>query len=105
MLPAHRSTFAGLLTAVLVAGCSAPLAPRGSEDSRSLAAITATPRLFHPLDLGNHWRFHRVFTLGTMGSPNPTMRRSRIDHDLVCVETIDGRSYVIDRITQTDSTL
>jgi len=46
-----------------------------------------------------------VFTLGMVGTSTPTVRRSRIDHDLVCVETIEGREYVIDRVTQIDTTL
>src|SRR5262245_58544638 len=101
----RASSFAAFLIPVLIAGCSAPLAPRGSEDVSTLAAVTGTPRLFYPLDLGDHWRFHRVFTLGPAGSPATSVRRSRFDHDMVCVETLGGRSYVIDRFTQVDSTL
>ena len=101
----RASSWAGFLIPVLIAGCSAPLAPHGSDDFQTSAAIAGTPRLFYPLDLGDHWRFHREFTIGPAGSPPTLVRRSRFDHDLVCVETLEGRSYVIDRFTQIDSTL
>jgi len=106
MLPVRASLFPCALTLLLVAGCSRPIAPQASDAvARGAVSEAAAARLFYPLDLGNHWRFHRVFTLGAPGSPTPTVRRSRIEHDLVCVETLEGREYVIDRVTQVDSTL
>lgn len=107
MLPIRASILAAILTIAVLAGCTGLLAPRSSRhpDREVAATAAASPRLFYPLDLGNHWSFHRVFTLGTAGSPTPTVRRSLIDHDLVCVDTLEGRKYVIDRITQIDSTL
>jgi hypothetical protein len=102
MLPLRAALSGPLLLALALAGCSGPVAPRSAAAPSQPAASAAArePRLFYPLDLGNHWRFHRV--LSTQGQ---VVRRSRIDHDLVCVDGIGGRAYVVDRLTQTDSTV
>ena len=100
----RRPSVSILAATLFLSGCSGPLAPDRSTSvlERDAARAASSPRLFYPLDLGNHWRFHRVFTLGSGASA--VVRRSSIDHDLVCVETIEGREYVIDRLTQVDST-
>jgi hypothetical protein len=86
-----------------VAGCSGPMTQTGDRNPlgpQATAERARDPRLFYPLDLGNHWRFHRVFTF-----QGQVIRRSRIDHDQVCVDAIGDREYVVDGITQIDSTL
>ena len=103
----------GLFFTSFVGGCSRPVAPQHPTLEATRGGDGASPagnnaRLFYPLDLGNHWRFHRVFTLepDLPETPYPTIvKRSSIAHDHVCVEQVAGRDYVVDRITQIDSTL
>ena len=63
------------------------------------AGSAASAGGFLPLDIGNHWRYDRLFTVVFIpegGAPEePFEYRVQIDRDLVCIEPIGGRDYVV----------
>jgi len=60
---------------------------------------------FYPLELGNHWTFERRFTavfLEADGSTTPVYdATTSIEAELVCVEMLNGRSYVVEHDVET----
>jgi hypothetical protein len=57
--------------------------------------------LFYPLELGNHWGYEftlDLYIVPDSGPPGPTFGLSQPrGRDLVCVENLAGRSYVVER--------
>src|SRR5438132_5828003 len=103
------------LAAMTLAGCGRTVAPVTSATDRAPASALragmvgmdgpapgGTPaNLFYPLDLGNHWGYEFVFDLAVIpdtGPRGPTFGlRERRDRDLLCIEQLAGRSYVVER--------
>ena len=96
----------------LLAGCSAPLEPTVQEPA-SNPSLTAKPLghrgnpFSYPLDLGNRWQYHRVFTVsaGPEATPfPPIVTRTRIESFMSCVEA-GAIDYVVEHRVQTDTTV
>src|SRR5881296_2929127 len=116
MLPSMRNPLsAGLWLFVILSipGCvgllepEPPLGRHGAPFSRpdadrggSTAVLrAASPVLFYPLDLGNHWTYARTFSVQIVpvGAPPepPRVFRSTMDADLVGTKERFGREYVV----------
>jgi len=108
-----------VILAAACGGCGSavePVAPAPAPGNESaLRAVLAGEGLptetgsaagsFYPLQLGNHWGYHRTFTVQVIPDvgpiPRPFVYRARRDRDLVCIEELAGRSYVVERRVET----
>jgi hypothetical protein len=114
--PRASGPLAGIaLLALVLSGCgrtAAPVAPAAERVPESalraelagaggLAQGGQSANLFYPLDLGNHWGYEHdlsVYVIPDGGPPGPAFGLSdRRDRDLVCIEQLAGRSYVVER--------
>jgi hypothetical protein len=118
---ANRRYLLPAIVALLNAGCATPLqsptAPSVASDRAGPLAISASGGMgsgvsapFFPLQVGNHWSYHRraVFTTisdGEIAIP-PTELNATVDRDQICVETRatieipDGIDYVVEQVTE-----
>src|SRR5262249_9627917 len=100
-----------VILACTIPGCSdAPMAPASGHGASALRAGLARSdgpvgvqeaNLFYPLGLGNHWGYDHALSIEVVpddGPPEPTFGvNDRRVRDLVCIEPLGERSYVVER--------
>ncbi|NOT33072.1 MAG: hypothetical protein HOP12_02765 [Candidatus Eisenbacteria bacterium] len=120
------SPWLGLIAALIATGCetqhsqlASSTAPALEDAASAVDSATAEAgaefdghsrgrRDFYPLTIGNHWRYARTFQVCVQAAGSDDcvpFFASAATRDIVqeCETTVDGRPYVVESLTDTDS--